>query len=105
MKNFVNEGRVVTMTAPAGGVVGGTPVKIGALVLIPMDTVAAGNKFQGRTEGVYLLPVATGLTAGALVKWDSATGKLVSDTTKDTDDFGHLITDESGGYAEARLSN
>lgn len=103
-KNYVSDGNAVTMTAPAGGVVSGTPVKIGALVVIPLVTAAAGEKFTGRTRGVWLLPVTSGLTAGALVKWDTVTGKLVADSAKDADDFGKLITDESGGYAEALLT-
>ena len=103
-KNYVSDGNVVTLTAPVGGVVSGTPVKIGALVVIPLVTAAAGERFTGRTRGVWLLPATTSLTAGALVKWDSATGKLVADSAKDADDFGKLITDESGGYAEAMLT-
>ena len=77
----------------------------GALVVIPINSAAAGEPFTGKTDGVWLLPATTGLAAGALVKWDSAAGKLVADSAKDADDFGKLITAESGGYAEALLSN
>ena len=104
-KNFVCDGSAVSLTAPAGGVVSGVPAKIGALVVIPINSAAEGQPFTGKTDGVWRLPAATGLTAGALVKWDSATGKLVADSAKDADDFGKLITAESGGYAEALLSN
>ena len=104
-KNFVCAGAVLTMTAPVGGVVSGVPVKIGALVLVPLIDAVAGDQFSGRADGVWRLPADTGLTAGALVKWDAAAGKLVADTTKDADDFGKLVTAESGGYAEALLSN
>lgn len=104
-KNYVSDGSVLTLIAPSGGVVSGTPVKIGALVVVPLESVAVGVKFAGKTSGVWLLPADTGLTAGALVKWDTATGKLVADTAKDADDFGKLVTAESGGYAEALLSN
>ena len=104
-KNYVSDGSVLTLTAPTGGVVSGTPVKIGALVVVPLVSAVEGAKFTGKTDGVWLLPADTGLTAGALVKWDAATGKLVADTAKDADDFGKLVTAESGGYAEALLSN
>ena len=104
-KNYVCDGRSITLTAPAGGVVSGLPVKIGALVVIAITSAAEGESFTGQADGVWRLPAATGLTAGALVKWDSATGKLVADSAKDADDFGKLITAESGGYAEALLSN
>lgn len=104
-KNFVCDGKSVSLSAPAGGVVSGVPAKIGALVVIPINSATEGELFTGQTGGVWRLPAATGLTAGALVKWDSATGKLVADSAKDADDFGKLITAESGGYAEALLSN
>ncbi len=104
-KNFVGNGAVLTMTAPVGGVVSGVPIKIGALVLVPLVNAMAGESFSGRADGVWRLPADAGLTAGALVKWDAAAGKLVADTAKDADDFGKLVTAESGGYAEARLSN
>ncbi len=102
-KNYVSDGSVLTLIAPSGGVVSGTPVKIGALVVVPLESAAVGVKFAGKADGVWLLPTDTGLTAGALVKWDGA--KLVADTAKDADDFGKLVTAESGGYAEALLSN
>lgn len=104
-KNFVGNGAVLTMTAPVGGVVSGVPIKIGALVLVPLVSASVGESFSGRADGVWRLPADVGLTAGALVKWDAAAGKLVADTAKDADDFGKLVTAESGGYAEARLSN
>ncbi len=104
-KNFVCDGSTVNLAAPAGGVVSGVPAKIGALVVIPINSAAEGEPFTGKTDGVWRLPATTGLAAGALVKWDSASGKLVADSAKDADDFGKLITAESGGYAEALLSN
>lgn len=104
-KNYVGDGAVLTMTAPVGGVVSGVPVKIGALVLVPLVSASVGESFSGRADGVWRLPSDVDLTAGALVKWDSSAGKLVADTAKDADDFGKLVTAESGGYAEARLSN
>ncbi len=104
-KNYVSDGNSVTLPAPAGGVLSGVPVKVGALVVIPLVTAAEGEMFVGRTNGVWRVPATTGLALGALVKWDSAAGKLVADSAKDADDFGKLITAESGGYAEALLSN
>jgi predicted RecA/RadA family phage recombinase len=104
-KNYVCDGKAVSLPAPAGGVVSGVPAKIGALVVIPINSAAEGEQFTGQTDGVWRLPAATGLTVGALVKWDSDTGKLVADSAKDGDDFGKLFTAESGGYAEALLSN
>jgi predicted RecA/RadA family phage recombinase len=40
MKNWISEGRSLDLTAPAGGVVSGKPVKIGAYVVVPSTTAA-----------------------------------------------------------------
>lgn len=104
-KNYVNEGNNVTLPAPTGGVVSGVPAKVGALMVIPLDTVEAGKPFTGKTNGVWRLPATTGLTVGAHVKWDSTAGKLVADTVTTADDFGKLVTAEAGGYADVMLLN
>lgn len=104
-KNYVNEGNNVTLPAPAGGVVSGVPAKIGALMVIPLDTAAAGKPFTGKTNGVWRLPAATGLTVGEHVKWDSTAGHLVADSVSAADDFGKLVAAESGGYADVLLIN
>ncbi|MEA9437443.1 DUF2190 family protein [Aeromonas caviae] len=100
-KNYVSTGSQQSFVAPAGGVVSGKPVKIGALTVVPLETAAAGAEFTGALGGVWLLPCDTALTVGAAVKWDGA--KLVADTTKDADDFGKLVSSGVSGYAEALI--
>ncbi len=100
-KNFVSTGSQLPFVAPAGGVVSGKPVKIGALTVVPLESALAGAEFTGATAGVWLLPCATALAVGAAVKWDGA--KLVADTTKDADDFGKLVSSGASGYAEALI--
>lgn len=56
MKNFIQEGKVVTAVAPTGGVTSGIAVVIGALCLIPAVSAAEGEEFEGCTEGVYTFP-------------------------------------------------
>ena len=102
-KNYVQDGKVVDAIAPAGGVTAGTPVLIGTLMLIPLVTAVEGATFSGATDGVWQLPCTTGLTAGAMVKWDATNSILVADSAKDGDDFGKLTIAESGGYANALL--
>jgi len=78
-----------------------TPIKIGALTVVPLESAAEGEEFSGALGGVWLLPCDTALAVGAAVKWDGT--KLVADTTKDADDFGKLLSGGASGYAEALI--
>jgi predicted RecA/RadA family phage recombinase len=65
MKNFVQEGKVLTLTAPAGGVVGGKPVTIGSVVVVPVSDAEAGDSFDGHRCGVFSIDTADTPTEGA----------------------------------------
>ena len=73
---------LLTMVAPSGGVTADVPVVIGNLCVIPVTDAAEGEKFAGCAIGVFELPKATGggqsFAAGAIVEWDSATGKCIA---------------------------
>lgn len=75
MKNFLQPGAVQEFTAPGGGVVSGTPVLIGGLVVIPEVTAIAGARFNGAVEGVFTCPKTAGVawTEGQVLYFDSAT--------------------------------
>lgn len=86
MNNFVKPGIITTFTAPGGGVVSGALVRIGSLVVIATNTVAAGLPFEGDTEGVFLVPKIAGVAwiEGQLLYHDSVAnniGTVVSATT------------------------
>ncbi|MEG0064712.1 MAG: DUF2190 family protein [Pseudomonas sp.] len=62
MKNFVQAGSILDLTVPAGGVVSGTPVKIGVFLAVPQCTVTAAEvtaagagvlEFAGKIDGVF----------------------------------------------------
>jgi len=53
MKNFIQEGKVVTLVAPVGGVVSGNIVIISTLASVASTTEVAGEDFEGETEGVF----------------------------------------------------
>lgn len=75
MKNFVQVGDTVDLTAPSGGVTGGVGYVIGGNTFVVAEsTVAEGLTFQGRRTGVIRLPKATGnaITEGAAVWWDNS---------------------------------
>jgi predicted RecA/RadA family phage recombinase len=87
MNTFKKPGRVMTFTAPGGGVVSGSAYLIGSIVVIAQNTVAAGLPFEGLTEGVVTMAKIAGVawTEGALLYWDSATsnvGTVVGVTTR-----------------------
>ncbi len=74
-------GKTMTFTAPAGGVVTGVPVLIGALLVVPAYSAAAGASFEGLTEGVFpgLAKAAGSAWAeGQLLYWDTANSNFVT---------------------------
>ncbi|MOA37398.1 hypothetical protein D3C78_1589860 [compost metagenome] len=101
--NYVQDGNVLPLTAPTGGVVSGGIYAIGALVVIANGDAAEGETFQGHPAGVWSVPAAAGLTAGAAV--GLLGGELVAAATQDAIACGKLVTAEAGGYANVRLSN
>lgn len=102
-KNFVEDGDVLTLIAPAGGVLSGTPVVIGTLVVVPITDAAAGEQFGGKTNGVWNVPVETGLTAGASV--GILDGDIVAAATASSVSCGKLVTGEVDGFAHWMLIN
>ena len=71
MKNYIQPGDVLTMTAPSGGVSSGDGIKIGSLFGVAVTSAAEGESFQLKTGGVFTLPKtsAQAWTEGAKVYW------------------------------------
>jgi len=90
MNNFIQPGKVVTLTAPEGGVTKGLGYKIGSLFVVATATVAAGLPFEGQVEGVFDLVKNSGetWTEGELVYWDDSTKEC---TESDADEANMLI--------------
>lgn len=79
--NYVQHGKVLDLTAPAGGVVSGVPYLIGLFFGVALDTIAAGLPFPLDTEGVFSnLPKKTGeaWTEGAPLYWDDVNKYLTT---------------------------
>jgi predicted RecA/RadA family phage recombinase len=74
MKNYIQEGRLITLAAPSGGVTSGDGVVIGALFGVASKTAAAGEKVTIATTGVFDLPklASAVIAAGDPVAWDDA---------------------------------
>lgn len=102
-KNFIQAGHVLTLIAPAGGVVSGGIYAIGTLVVIANGDAAEGESFQCHTDGVWSVPAAAGLAVGAAVGLKD--GELVAAATADSVACGKLSTATAGGYANLLLRN
>lgn len=57
MKNFVEEGNVLNITAPSGGLTGGQPFCLGDIPLVATSTVAEGELTAAGKRGVFRLQV------------------------------------------------
>lgn len=78
--NFVQLGDVLTLTAPAGGVVSGQGYVIGSIFVVALVSAAAGLPFTGMAEGVFRMTKnAAGsgkaFTAGEAIFWDDGSNK------------------------------
>ena len=83
MKTYIQPGDVLEFTAPAGGVVAGTGVKIGDILVIPTTTAAAGEKFNAVRHGVveHAKLSAQAWTEGQQVNWDDTNKRFTTVTT------------------------
>ncbi|MCZ7641884.1 MAG: DUF2190 family protein [Pseudorhodoplanes sp.] len=83
MKNFIQRGDVITVTAPTGGVISGQGVLVGNLFGVAATTVAEGESVEIATVGVYELPklVSAVIAAGARVAWDDTAKQVVLPAT------------------------
>ncbi|HMJ88148.1 MAG TPA: DUF2190 family protein [Vicinamibacterales bacterium] len=83
MKTNVQEGNVLEFVAPSPGVVAGTGVKIGDLLVIALDTAATGVKFRGQRTGVvtHAKLSAQAWTEGQQVNWDDTNKRFTTVTT------------------------
>lgn len=91
MKNFVQPGRSLTVTAPAD-VTSGALVIVGTLFGVAFTDAASGDPVEIGTEGVFelLKTSAQAWGVGAAVYWDAENSVLTS--TKSTNLFiGHAV--------------
>lgn len=86
MKNYIQEGDIVELTAPSGGVVAGTAYLIGAVVVVALTTVAQTLKFNALMRGVGYMPKATGQawTEGAILYWDNTNKNFTTTSAGNT---------------------
>jgi predicted RecA/RadA family phage recombinase len=83
MKNFIQRGDVITVTAPTGGVTCGQGVLVGNLFGVAATTAAEDESVEIATVGVYELPklVSAVIAAGTRVAWDNTAKQVVLPAT------------------------
>jgi predicted RecA/RadA family phage recombinase len=83
METFVQRGEKLTLTAPSPGVVSGTGVKIGEVLVVPEHDAATGELFTGLRVGVvtHAKLSAQAWTEGAQVNWDDTNKRFTTVTT------------------------
>lgn len=87
MKNFVADGKVITVTAPAA-VSSGDMVRVGKLLGVAQADAASGASVEIAVGGVFNLPKATGaLTAGASLDYDTSAGNFAAGITPASGDI------------------
>lgn len=86
MKNFVQQGDVVTFVAPSGGVTSGLLVIIGSLAVIPSFSAAEGYDCEGVAVGVFTLPKLSTDTPAqfAPAYWDATNERVTTSATDNT---------------------
>lgn len=102
MKNFVQHGNTITVTAAAAAS-SGAVVKIGSIIGVAAGDAAEGDPLDLATVGVFELPkvAALAIAVGDPVYYDSATG-LVNKTASGNTKIGVAVTvaaDPSGSVA------
>ena len=75
MRNFVQNGRTLDITAPAAVLSGGVVIK-GAIIGVSNVDAAEGDTIAVDVEGVFSLPkvAALAINQGDAVYWDNANG-------------------------------
>jgi predicted RecA/RadA family phage recombinase len=85
MRNYVQDGDVLTLTAPYD-VASGAGFLVGSLFAVAGAAALSGASVQGRTRGVIDLVKNTGeaWTAGAKIYWDNTNKRCTTTSTSNT---------------------
>lgn len=85
MKTYVQDGEVITLTAPAA-VNSGDPVLVGSVLGVAQADAASGDPVTLVRRGVFTLPKAAGQswTEGAKLYWSTANSNFTTTATGNT---------------------
>jgi predicted RecA/RadA family phage recombinase len=87
-----------TLTAPSGGVVAGTPLLIGNLLVLPLETVGETLPFRAQVGGIATMPILGTDTPGegADLYWDDGNTRLTTTASTHKLHASALEAKESG---------
>jgi len=104
MKNFIAKGDTLELTAPAGGVVSGSPVLIGSLLVIPVADAAVGEKFAGLAEGVADVAKLSSdvVVEGDKLNWNDTNNELQK-ATSDLDNVATAVEAKGSGETSVKV--
>jgi predicted RecA/RadA family phage recombinase len=100
MKNFVQPGRTITLTAPYI-LTSGQGALVGTIVGIANSDIASGSRGEFDTEGVFDVTKAAGTawTEGATIYWDNAAKNFTTVSTSNTKAGVAVANDATGTMA------
>lgn len=103
MKNFVQNGSVLDLTAPYD-VSSGDGFKIGDIFAVAVVTAKSGKPVEGKIDGVFDLKytVAATIAVGAKVYWDDS-AKNVTGTSSGNLLIGYCVAAAASADATARV--
>jgi predicted RecA/RadA family phage recombinase len=83
MKNYIQPGQILSLTAPAGGVSSDDGVQLGQIFGVAVKDAAAGEPMELAVEGVFELPCKTtdDVSVGDLLYWDDSESELTTTAT------------------------
>ncbi|CAA7622125.1 conserved hypothetical protein [Magnetospirillum sp. LM-5] len=104
MKNFIQNGHMITVPAPTGGLASGQGMIVGALFGIAATTASEATNVEIATTGVYDLPKApaTVVALGDRVAWDD-TAKVIALPTAGLHPIGVAIIAAGNGAVTVRV--
>lgn len=107
MKNYVGEGKTITITA-GGTISSGDVDAIGTgLVGVAMNDATSGQAVVYALEGVFTLAKITGaINAGDVLDWDVsalAVGKAITPAAGDVENFGVAMEAAASGAATVKV--
>jgi len=102
MKNYIQTGDTLTVTAPAA-LASGDVVHVGQLVGIAATDAESGADVSILTRGVFELPKAAALaiSAGDLVYWATAAGEVTKTNTDEA--LGVAVSTELAAATTVRV--
>lgn len=104
MRNYVQPGDVLDLTAPTGGVVSGMGYVIGAIFAVATVDADVGDPFPGQVTGVVELPklAAQAWSEGDVVYWDESEEEATTVSTGNVL-IGVAVRDEANPTETGRV--